>query len=101
MTAYAGPSDTDDLSIQADRERIARDLHDSVVQRLFAIGLAMQGTASLAQRPEVAERLQQHVDDIDDTIREIRSVIFALGIDHMPRSSPRRQVFGLVAASAR
>ena len=67
---------TGELSLLADRERIGRDLHDTVVQRLFATGLAMQGTARLAERPEVVERLQQHIDDIDDTIRQIRELPF-------------------------
>ena len=101
MAGYAWLSGTDDLSIQVDRERIGRELHDRVIQRLFATGLAMQGTASLSQRPEVAERLAQHVADIDDTILEIRSVIFALETNRVPRSMLRRQVLDLVALSAR
>jgi len=60
-----------------DRERIARDLHDVVIQRLFATGLRLQTAARLA-RPEVAERVNEAVDELDTTIREIRSAIFEL-----------------------
>lgn len=62
-----------------DRDRIGRDLHDLVIQRLFAVGLSVEGTARLVERPEVASRLGKAVDDIDATIRDIRRTIFALG----------------------
>jgi signal transduction histidine kinase len=64
--------------ILEDRERIARDLHDVVIQRLFATGLQLQTAARLATRPEVAERVNTAVDDLDTTIRDIRSAIFEL-----------------------
>ena len=64
--------------ILEDRERIARDLHDVVIQRLFATGMHLQTAARLAARPEVAERINSAVDDLDTTIREIRSAIFEL-----------------------
>jgi PAS domain S-box-containing protein len=67
-----------ELRMAVDRERIARDLHDLVIQRLFAAGLAIQVVSSRAARPEDEERLQGIVDELDDTIREIRSVIFGL-----------------------
>lgn len=66
------------LLVLEDRERIARDLHDVVIQRLFATGLQLQSTARLAPRPEVAERITNAVDDLDNTIRDIRSAIFEL-----------------------
>ena len=66
------------LAVLEDRDRIGRDLHDLVIQRLFAVGLGLQGTARLAERPEVAQRLDQAVDDIDATIKDIRRTIFAL-----------------------
>ncbi|HET9442512.1 MAG TPA: GAF domain-containing protein [Acidimicrobiales bacterium] len=90
-----------ELSLLADRERIGRDLHDSVVQRLFATGLAMQGTARLADSPEVAKRLHQHVDDLDGTIRQIRSAIFELDTARIPGPSLRREILDLTAGSAR
>jgi signal transduction histidine kinase len=67
-----------DLALLEDRERIARDLHDTVIQRLFATGLNLQACHRLAQVPEVRNRLEQAVADLDDTIRQIRTTIFAL-----------------------
>jgi signal transduction histidine kinase len=66
------------LLVLEDRERIARDLHDVVIQRLFATGLQLQSTARLARIPEVADRISNAVDDLDSTIRDIRSAIFEL-----------------------
>ncbi|MCF2526538.1 GAF domain-containing sensor histidine kinase [Yinghuangia soli] len=66
------------LAVYEDRDRIARDLHDLVVQRLFATGMMLQGAARLAQVPEVIRRVNQAVDELDATIREVRSTIFAL-----------------------
>ncbi|WP_203922714.1 sensor histidine kinase [Rugosimonospora africana] len=65
------------LVVLEDRERIARDLHDVVIQRLFATGLQLQSTSRLA-RPDVAERIGGAVDELDNTIRDIRSAIFEL-----------------------
>jgi signal transduction histidine kinase len=63
--------------VLGDRDRIARDLHDLVIQRLFATGMSLEG--SLRGLPPVAaERVQRAVNDLDDTIKEIRSTIFAL-----------------------
>lgn len=67
------------LAVLADRDRIGRDLHDQVIQRLFAIGLALENVARLAAEPELAGRLTAAVDEIDATIREIRRTIFELG----------------------
>jgi signal transduction histidine kinase len=67
------------IAVLEDRDRIGRDLHDLIIQRLFAIGLSLQGTGRLSDRPEVAQRLDQAVDDIDATIKDIRRTIFALG----------------------
>ena len=67
------------LTVLEERDRIGRDLHDLVIQRLFAVGLGLQSTLKLTPRAEVAERLQRSIDDIDDTIKDIRRTIFALG----------------------
>jgi signal transduction histidine kinase len=67
-----------ELEVLADRERIARDLHDHVIQRLFAIGLAMQGTHRRATTPEVADRLTEHIDQLHEVVQEIRATIFDL-----------------------
>jgi signal transduction histidine kinase len=66
------------LAVLSDRERIARDLHDVVIQRLFAIGLQLQTAGQLAARPEIGERINGAVDDLDATIRDIRGAIFEL-----------------------
>jgi signal transduction histidine kinase len=67
-----------DLSVLTDRDRIARDLHDHVIQRLFAVGLALQGTIPRARAPEVQQRLTECVDDLQQVIQEIRTAIFDL-----------------------
>jgi signal transduction histidine kinase len=67
------------LSLFEDRDRIGRDLHDLVIQRLFAVGLSLQGAARRAAEPELAARLEQAVEDLDGTIKDIRRTIFALG----------------------
>jgi signal transduction histidine kinase len=67
-----------DLAVSEDRERIARDLHDSVIQRLYAAGMGLQGIRRRIVEPAVAERVSGVIDALDDTIREIRSVIFAV-----------------------
>jgi signal transduction histidine kinase len=66
------------LAVLADRDRIARDLHDLVIQRLFATGLALQGASRMAGRPEVSERVEAAIEDLDVTIRDIRATIFSL-----------------------
>ncbi|MGA7054431.1 MAG: GAF domain-containing sensor histidine kinase [Mycobacterium sp.] len=66
------------LTIVAERERIAHDLHDHVIQRLFAAGMDLQGTVARASSPEVSERLNRTLDDLQTIIEEIRSTIFAL-----------------------
>ena len=67
------------LSLLEDRDRIGRDLHDLVIQRLFAVGLSLEGSARMAEAPELAGRLERAVDDLDSTIKDIRRTIFALG----------------------
>ena len=66
------------LVVLEDRERIARDLHDVVIQRLFATGMQLQGAAPHTLRPEAAKRINAAVDDLDATIRDIRRSIFEL-----------------------
>jgi signal transduction histidine kinase len=65
-------------AVTADRERIARDLHDVVIQRLFATGLHLQRAEMLAVLPGVAEQLRVATDSLDETIRDIRGTIFEL-----------------------
>jgi signal transduction histidine kinase len=67
-----------ELDILTDRDRIARDLHDHVIQRLFAIGLSLQGTISRTRSTEAQQRLSNSVDDLQRVIQEIRTAIFDL-----------------------
>jgi len=66
------------LDLLADRDRIARDLHDHVIQRLFATGLSMQGTLRMIPDPEARKRIQHAVGQLDQTVMEIRTSIFDL-----------------------
>lgn len=67
-----------EVAVVEDRERIARDLHDTVIQRLYATGLSLSATQRHAVKPEVISRLQTAIEDLDTTMRDIRSTIFAL-----------------------
>jgi len=67
-----------ELDVFADRDRIARDLHDHVIQRLFATGLQLQSTLRRSPDPVMQQRIQQAVEDLDTTVREIRTAIFDL-----------------------
>jgi signal transduction histidine kinase len=67
-----------ELDVLSDRDRIARDLHDHVIQRLFAIGLSLQGTIPRTRVPEVQQRLMNTVDELQGVIQEIRTAIFDL-----------------------
>ncbi|WP_197506203.1 GAF domain-containing protein [Mycobacterium sp. ACS4054] len=70
--------DARQVTILAERERIAHDLHDHVIQRLFAAGMDLQGTLARARSPEVADRLNRTLDDLQTIIEEIRTTIFQL-----------------------
>jgi signal transduction histidine kinase len=81
-------ADAQQLLVLEDRDRIARDLHDLVIQRLYATGMSLEGTMPLTTRREVADRIRSAVDAMDDTIRDIRATIFALqsrGLAYEPR----------------
>ncbi|WP_275560022.1 GAF domain-containing protein [Streptomyces sp. 5-6(2022)] len=92
--------DADRMLVLNDRDRIARDLHDLVIQRLFAGALTLQSALGrLADRPQVGERVQRVVDDLDDTIKVIRSTIYSLREQERSRSEGLRA--RLVAAMER
>lgn len=78
MERARGQEERELLVVLEDRERIARDLHDVVIQRLFATGLQLQSAAPMAARPDVAKRINAAVDDLDATIKDIRRTIFEL-----------------------
>jgi signal transduction histidine kinase len=70
--------DAERLSLYEDRDRIARDLHDLVIQRLYATGMSLEGSVPMITAPEVASRVRSAVDAMDETIKDIRATIFAL-----------------------
>ncbi|MCV7197465.1 GAF domain-containing sensor histidine kinase [Mycobacterium angelicum] len=67
-----------ELDVLTDRDRIARDLHDHVIQRLFAVGLALQGTVARSRDNRVQQRLSEAIDELQGVIQEIRTTIFDL-----------------------
>jgi signal transduction histidine kinase len=71
-------SDAEQLSVLQDRDRIAKDLHDLAIQRLFATGMTLESVTRMIDNPTVSDRVGRAVDDIDDTIKLIRTTIFAL-----------------------
>lgn len=87
------------LAILEDRERIGRDLHDLVIQRLFAIGLSLDSVFASAP-PAVAERLSDAVDGLDQTIKEIRRTIFDLSSPTVP-ANLRLEIDAIVGEAER
>jgi signal transduction histidine kinase len=90
-----------DLLLLEERDRIARDLHDNVIQGLFATGLSLQGAARLAEIPEVSRRIEAAVDELDRTIRRIRTTIFELHPMPLGGRSLRRELADICAEAAR
>jgi signal transduction histidine kinase len=86
------------LGLLEDRDRIARDLHDVVIQRLFAVAMTLMGAIRLMEGPEAMSRVQHAVDELDETIRQIRASIFAL--QGSGTSGLRGQVVELVDGAA-
>jgi signal transduction histidine kinase len=66
----------DMMRIVAERERIARELHDTVMQRLFAAGMSLQAATQLVPDPLVQGRLAEVIDQLDETLREVRATVF-------------------------
>jgi len=92
-----------ELAILVDRERIALELHDLVIRRIFVAGLALQSTAAVAEDPRITRRLEDVVAELDATISDIRTTIFALE-RHRDRGSTRgdlrSRVIGLASQVA-
>ncbi len=72
------------LSVLDDRDRIARDLHDRVIQRVYAVGMTLQETTRSSDLGQVMDRINKSVDDLDATISEIRTSIYELGDSAVP-----------------
>jgi len=95
-------ADRERLAILEDRDRIARDLHDLVIQRLFATGMTLQSAAPRISDPEAARRIATVVDDLDATIRELRQAIYQLqapSVDEDLRADIQRVVDEVAGAS--
>jgi signal transduction histidine kinase len=88
-------SDGEMVVVLEDRDRIARDLHDVVIQRLFATGLMLQGAHRLALQSDARERIETAVDELDITIRDLRSAIFEL--HRRAPMSLRSELSGLIS----
>ena len=88
------------LDIFADRDRIARDLHDQVIQRLFATGLQLQSVLRRSSDPDTQGRVRQAVEDLDETVREIRTAIFDLHATGADEATSLRRLLLDTAAEA-
>ena len=66
------------LGLMEERERIAKELHDGIIQSLFAVGMGLQGTAVMARSPDVTGRIEDAVEELDKVIRDLRNYIFGL-----------------------
>jgi signal transduction histidine kinase len=85
------------LTVLADRERIGHDLHDHVIQRLFAAGLDLQGTIARSRSSEITDRLNRTVTDLQTTIEDIRTTIFELHSTGRQRIGFRQKIQAAVA----
>ncbi|MBM7773913.1 signal transduction histidine kinase [Actinokineospora baliensis] len=88
------------LDVLADRDRIAQDLHDHVIQRLYATGMSLQGTLRRIDDPEVRARVHRSVEQLDQTVREIRTSIFDLQAVDDPASLRRRMLDAVAEIAA-
>lgn len=84
-----------EIAVLEDRDRIARDLHDAIIQRLFAVGLSLQGLARPPTPPAVTEKISRAIADIDQAITQIRSSIYELA-DLATQRGVRSEVLAIV-----
>ena len=96
LVAARSQRDRSRLAMFEDRDRIARDMHDHVIQRLFATGLSLQSASRLAKQPVVQARLGEAVDNLDAAIKDIRHTIFELH-----RAQPVRELGDEIAELVR
>ncbi|PYE17859.1 GAF domain-containing protein [Williamsia limnetica] len=90
-----------ELEVLADRERIARVLHDHVIQRIFAAGMNVQGTLQRAQSPVIRRRLTETTNDLQDIIQEVRTTIFDLQPDSRGSTRLRQRVHEVIDQQTR
>jgi signal transduction histidine kinase len=111
LTAFAGQAgvglelaehrhEAERYALIEDRERIARDLHDLVIQRLYATGLSLQGVSARIGDSETGRRVSSAVDALDETIKDIRSAIFSLHAGAIPGESLRARILSAVEEAA-
>ncbi|MEZ5169288.1 MAG: GAF domain-containing protein [Acidimicrobiia bacterium] len=84
------------IAVLSERERIARDLHDTVIQQLFAIGMALQAASRAIDDPAARARVDESVDRLDNTVREIRTTIFGLETEALPGRQVRSEMLRVV-----
>ncbi len=89
------------LAVSEDHERIARDLHDTVLQRMFAVGLRLQGLQGTLADPAAAQTIDDAVSQIDDSIRELRGVIFGLEYGHDRLGGLEGEILAVAAEASR
>jgi len=94
--------DREQLALIADRERIARDLHDHVIQRLFAVGMSLQAAAHSITDSRALERISDSVEELDATIRDVRSTIFSLELRATERveTSTRSRILDIASMAS-
>jgi signal transduction histidine kinase len=90
-------SNTRELTLTEERERLARDLHDTVIQRLFGVGLSLQISLPAIVNDEVRGRINNVLDELDMTIHEIRTTIFEIDEDHPVDDSLEERVHALTS----
>ncbi len=88
--------DHEQMMLATDRERIARDLHDHVIQQLFATGMSLQSLVPFIESAQLRERLSNAIDGLDDTIREIRNTIYGLSWSQTPEQQLRSKLLEVV-----
>lgn len=89
-----------ETALLAERDRMARDLHDRVIQRIFAAGMTLQTAASIARNPQAAVRIETVIGDLDTAIDELRETIFTLRHGTRPGTGLREQVADLAEQAA-
>ncbi len=98
LTIAAARDRTQLLTVLADRERIARDMHDQVIQRIFAVGLDLQGVVGRVHTQGVAQRISRCIDDLQGVIDEMRLTIFNLAHAHDKRGAFSRRLQEAIAS---
>ena len=84
-----------ELTLSEERERLARDLHDTVIQRLFGVGLALQMSLGAVLDDDVRTRINNVLDELDTTIHEIRTTIFEIDQDEPGQRSLQTRIAAL------